>query len=47
MEEKNMRELNMNELEKVSGGAGPFEILYTYIENRRSRTAPNLICTPR
>ncbi len=33
MEEKNLRELNMDELEKVSGGAGPFETLYTYIEN--------------
>ena len=33
MEEKNMRELNMDELEKVSGGASPFETLFTHLEN--------------
>ena len=33
MEEKNLRELNMNELEKVSGGAGPIETVYTALES--------------
>ena len=33
MEEKNLRELNMDELEKVNGGVSKLEILFTHLEN--------------
>ena len=45
MEEKSMRELNMNELEKVSGGVSDFETLATILD--KAGVLPAILALPR
>lgn len=45
MEEKNLRELNMDELEKVSGGAGDLETLHTILD--KAGVLPAILALPR
>lgn len=45
MEEKNLRELNMNELEKVSGGVSDFETLHTILD--KAGVLPEILALPR
>jgi hypothetical protein len=45
MEEKNMRELSMDEMDKVNGGAGELETLHTILV--QAGVLPEILALPR